>query len=87
LAGRAAGAEVVQIAPDGLKVRAGSQEYFLDYRDFPWLENAPVGHVLHVDLSDPDHLRWPDLNVEIDLGALTPLDPLAFLHDSGRDDR
>ncbi|HEV8199983.1 MAG TPA: DUF2442 domain-containing protein [Candidatus Polarisedimenticolia bacterium] len=83
---RVAGAEVVQISPDGLKVRAGSQEYFLDYGHFPWLENAPVGHVLNVELSDPDHLRWPDLNVEIDLEALTPLDPLAFLHEFRRDD-
>ena len=79
-------AEVVQISPDGLKLRAGGQEYFLDYGCFPWLENAPIGHVLNVELSDPDHLRWPDLNAEIDLESLQPLDPLAFLGEFRRDD-
>lgn len=67
-------------------MRAGDQEFFLDYGHFPWLQNAPVGQVLNVELSDPDHLRWPDLNAEIDLDSLTPVDPLAFLREFQRDD-
>ncbi|HET8947709.1 MAG TPA: DUF2442 domain-containing protein [Candidatus Polarisedimenticolia bacterium] len=83
---RAARAEVLQIAPDGLKVRAESREYFLDYARFPWLENAPVGQVLNVQMLDAVHLCWPDLGREIALESLTPLDPLAFLRDAGRDE-
>jgi len=79
-------AEVLQIAPDGLKVRAERREYFLEYERFPWLEAAPVGQVLNVKMLDPVHLCWPDLGMEIALEPLTPIDPLAFLRDPGRDE-
>jgi hypothetical protein len=76
---REATAEVLQIAPNGLRLRAGGTEYLLAYAAFPAFENAPVAHALNVVMPDSAHLRWPDLGVTIPLDALEAVDPLAFL--------
>jgi len=72
-------AEVLQISPDGLRLRAGGSEYVLSFESFPAFENAPVAHVLNVAMPDASHVGWPDLGVRIALDALEAVDPLAFL--------
>jgi hypothetical protein len=76
---RTLGAEVLQISPDGLRVRAGDREYTLAFARHPALETAPITGVLHVEMPDSGHLLWPDLGVTIAIDTLEPLDPLWFL--------
>jgi hypothetical protein len=38
---------------------------FLAYNDFPWFRNAPVSAVLNVQLPQPHHLYWPDLDIDL----------------------
>lgn len=79
MASRTTPAEVLQISPDGLRVKAGGREYRLSFERFPAFASAPVGDVLSVEMPDSDHLRWPGLDVTIALGSLEAVDPLAFL--------
>jgi len=52
------------------------REYFLPYEEFPWFRNAKVEQILNVERLHADHLRWPDLDVDLSLESLA--DPEAF---------
>jgi len=36
------GVEVVQLTPFGLWIDLAGKEYFLDHRDYPWFQKAPL---------------------------------------------
>ena len=59
------GVEVTNVSKHGLWVLLGDEELFLPYSDFPWFEHAQVSAVLNVELPGPDHLYWPDLDVDL----------------------
>ena len=68
--------EVSGISPHGIWLLLGDRELFLSFVDFPWFRAAPVGGVLHVERPQPDHLYWPDLDVDLDVDSI--LDPERF---------
>ena len=61
--------EVTNISSHGIWLFSSGEEFFLSYQDFPWLKEAPVGKILHVEEPTPGHYYWPDL--DIDLGIET----------------
>lgn len=63
-------AEVTQISPRGIWLLVSGTEYFLPYSDFPWFEKATVAQIHHVQLIQGFHLRWPDLDVDLELDSL-----------------
>ena len=64
------GAEVSQITPNGIWVLVNETEYFLPYERCGWFEDATVAQIHHVQLLHGFHLRWPDLDVDLDLDSL-----------------
>jgi hypothetical protein len=62
--------EVTNISKHGLWLIVRDHEYFLPFRDFPWFESATIGEVLNVELSGPDHLYWPALDVDLSLESV-----------------
>ena len=62
--------EVTNISSHGLWLFVVDREYFLPFSDYPWFKNATVGHILHVQLLHGGHLRWPDLDVDLELESL-----------------
>lgn len=68
--------EVTDISPVGIWILHTGKEYFLGYDDFPWFQNAPVKAVFHFVAESKNHLRWPDLDVDISLDSIR--DPGAF---------
>lgn len=63
-------AEVVHISSHGLWVHVAEQEYFLPFSEYPWFKEARVAEILNVRLLHGHHLRWPDLDVDLDLDSL-----------------
>ena len=63
-------AEVMQISPHGIWMIVGNKEYFLPYENYPWFENATVAQIHHVQFLRGFHLRWPDLDVDLELDYL-----------------
>ena len=59
--------EVVQLTPRGVWIAYHDQEYFLDHDLFPWFKDATVKEVFHVQEVSPEHLYWPDIDVDLDL--------------------
>ena len=62
--------EVTNISPQGIWLLVGEREYFLPFEKFPWFASAPVASVLRLEQPSPGHLRWPDLDVDLDLSAI-----------------
>ena len=58
-------AEVTNISPQGVWLLLESREFFLPFEAFPWFREAPVSAVLNVELPQPHHLHWPDLDVDL----------------------
>ncbi|MGH7175912.1 MAG: DUF2442 domain-containing protein, partial [Tepidisphaeraceae bacterium] len=40
------------------------------FSEFPWFQDAPIGHLLNVQLPAPHHLYWPDLDVDLAVDSL-----------------
>ena len=72
--------EVLNISKSGLWVYVEPKEYFLSYRDFPWFKNAKVSAVCNVQLVHGRHLRWEDLDIDLELKSLKHLEqyPLKY---------
>jgi hypothetical protein len=62
--------EVTNISKHGLWVLIREEELFLPYTDYPWFKHAQVSAILNVELTGPDHLYWPDLDVDLTLESI-----------------
>lgn len=73
-------AEVTQISTHGMWLLVKGIEYFLPFEDFPWFEDATVAQIHQVELLHGFHLRWPDIDVDLELESLNHLEryPLTY---------
>jgi hypothetical protein len=58
-------AEITNISRQGVWLLIDDRELFMPFSDFPWFADAPVGAVLNVSRPTPEHLYWPDLDVDL----------------------
>ena len=58
-------AEVTQADKQGIWVLIGEKESFLSFENFPWFRNAPVSAIHNIELLNPHHLHWPDLDIDL----------------------
>lgn len=58
-------AEVTNVSKHGFWLLIGDKERFIAFEQFPWFREAPIDHLLNVELQSPRHLHWPDLDVDI----------------------
>jgi hypothetical protein len=45
-------------------------DYFLSYNRIPWMQDAPIRSVLNVQMSGPEAIEWPDLDVDLEIESL-----------------
>jgi len=57
--------EVGNVSAHGLWLLLGDRELFLPFDKFPWFRDAPIAQLVNVELLSPDHLYWPDLDVDL----------------------
>ena len=70
------GVEVTNVSPHGFWLLLGAEELFVPFSDFPWFRDATIKQIGHVELPSPQHLYWPDL--DIDLAVESIRSPQAF---------
>jgi len=58
-------AEVTNVSAHGFWLLIGVREMFVPFDEFPWFRDAPVGQILNVLLQAPNHLYWPDLDIDL----------------------
>lgn len=58
-------AEVTNVSRQGFWLLLGDEELFVAFKDFPWFAEASIGKLMHVELPQPHHLYWPELDVDL----------------------
>jgi hypothetical protein len=62
--------EVTNISPHGFWLLVDGTEYFLAFSDFPWFREATIAAIVQVERWHDEHLRWPLLDVDLELEAI-----------------
>lgn len=62
--------EVTNVSQHGLWLLIRDKEVFLPFEKFPWFQDAPIGKVVHVELPSPQHLYWPELDVDLEVESV-----------------
>ena len=62
--------EVVHVSKHGFWLNVQGDELFLSFADFPWFQTARLSSVFNVELIHEFHLRWPDLDVDLELDCV-----------------
>jgi hypothetical protein len=75
-------AEVTRIDKQGIWLLIGEKESFLSFEDFPWFRNAPASAIHNVDLVNPRHLHWPDLDVDLAVESIEHPERFPFIAES-----
>lgn len=68
--GTSTSAEVLNVSKIGIWLLIKGKEYFLPYEEFPWFRNARISEIHKVQLLGGHHLRWEELDIDLDLESL-----------------
>ena len=63
-------ASVLMINSQGIMLSVLGHDYFLSYNRSPWMQEAPIRSVLNVQMSSPEAIEWPDLDVDLEIDSL-----------------
>ncbi|HEX3035782.1 MAG TPA: DUF2442 domain-containing protein [Thermodesulfobacteriota bacterium] len=63
-------AKVTNISKHGFWMLINGEEYFLAFKDFPWLREAAISQITNVELLHSHHLYWADLDVDLELESI-----------------
>ena len=64
------GIEVTHVSSHGVWLLVGGRELFLAYDNFPWFKDAAIGKILNVEMAAPGHIRWPELDIDVDIESI-----------------
>jgi len=62
--------EVLGISKFGVWIFIEGKEFFLSYDKFPWFREATVDSIYNVTNELGHHLRWPDLDIDLDVESI-----------------
>ncbi|MDQ5856927.1 MAG: DUF2442 domain-containing protein [Acidobacteriota bacterium] len=68
--------EVTEVTSVGFRLLVAGRERYLSFHDFPWFERAPAWKIRNVDQVSDDHLRWPELDIDLSVESID--DPERF---------
>ena len=63
-------ASVLMINAQGIMLSVLGRDYFLSYNRIPWMQDAPLRSILNVQMSGPDSIEWPELDVDLEIESL-----------------
>jgi hypothetical protein len=56
--------EVTNVSQHGFWLLLRDRELFVAFKEFPWFRDASIGELSNVELPQPHHLYWPDLDID-----------------------
>ena len=62
--------EVTNISQHGFWLMVNDREVFLPFAEFPWFRQAPISAIMAVEQPHPDHLYWPELDVDLHVDSI-----------------
>jgi hypothetical protein len=63
-------AKVTNFSEHGFWLLLVEEELFVSFTQFPWFRNASIGAITHVEWPSPNHLYWPDLDIDLAVESL-----------------
>lgn len=63
-------AEVTHVSKHGFWLLLGDEELLLPFDQFPWFKQATVEQLTTVEWPTPDHLYWPQLDVDLSVSSI-----------------
>lgn len=69
-------AEVTRVSRQGFWLLLDGEELPVPFAHFPWFRKATIEQLCDVSWPAPDHLCWPQLDVDISVQSIR--DPAAF---------
>ena len=62
--------EVTELSSIGFGLELAGDTLFLAFADFPWFRGATPEQLRHVLWPSPDHLYWPDLDIDLAVASI-----------------
>ena len=62
--------EVTHVSQHGLWLLLADEEMLLPFDQFPWFRRATIEQLSNVEWPSPDHLYWPDLDVDLSVASI-----------------
>ena len=63
-------AEVTHISRHGFWLLLDDEELLVPFEQFPWFRTATVEQITTVERPTPDHLYWPQLDVDLSVASI-----------------
>lgn len=63
-------AEVTHVSRHGFWLLLGTRELLVPFVEFPWFRNATIAQLSEVSWPTPDHLYWPQLDVDLSVESI-----------------
>ena len=62
--------EVTNVSTHGFWLLLESREIFVPFEEFPWFREVSIGQLVDVELQSPQHLYWPQLDVDLAVDSI-----------------
>jgi len=62
--------EVTHVSKHGFWLLLGDEELLLPFEQFPGFRRATIEQISHVEWPAPEHLYWPDLDIDLALKSI-----------------
>lgn len=63
-------ASVLMINDHGILLSVGKEAFFLPYSRVPWMRDASINDVMHVQMCGRNAIEWPALDVDLEIESL-----------------
>jgi Protein of unknown function (DUF2442) len=75
--------EVSNVSNHGFWLLLGAEELFVAFSDFPWFRDATIRQICTVELQSPQHLFWPELDVDLSVDSIRHPEQFPLVSKSG----
>jgi hypothetical protein len=61
---------VTGLTSQGFWIMVEGEEYFVPFSDYPAFLKAPLEQIFHFISAIPGQLRWPDIDIDVEIESL-----------------
>ena len=72
-------AEVTHVSSHCFWLLLGDEELAVPYTEFPWFKQATIEQLSDVERATENHLRWPQLDIDLSVASIRQPDAFPLL--------
>lgn len=77
------GVELSHVSQHGVRLLVDGSERYLAFEHFPWFRHATIAQLAVVERPSPDHLHWPELDIDLSLQSIERPEDFPLVSRSG----